>query len=465
MRKFILIICLISLTIASKVSAQTKLSKEFKKSSIQKLEKLINENYIFEDVAKKTSEHLEKQLQKGFFDQFNNIDSFARALTNEVQFINKDRHMQIRAMTSNTTKTIASPEKFSADAIEYINGMREENAGFKDAKKLDGNIGYFEIQGFAPLNEGVPIADAYMKLLNSSDAIIIDLRNNGGGEPAMVQYLCSYFFNKHLLLNTLYYRVGNKTEEYWTLDKVNGEKLPEVPLFILSSDRSFSGAEEFCYDMQTQKRATLVGETTGGGANPGDVMTINEELKMFMPTGKAINPITGTNWEGVGVVPEVKTNAEEAYDKAVILASDAAKEYRQKKAALYKNLLQELYTSLNPLDLKTSKNENLESHIFQNLKKCYETNIFNEFDINILGYDYIQNEKNDIAEIIFKCNTLLFPNSANTFDSYGDVLALNGKLDLSLISYQKAVDLATQQQSPQLELFTKNLQKTKQKIK
>jgi hypothetical protein len=124
MRKFILIISLISLTIASKVNAQTRLSKEFKKSTIQKSEKLINENYTFEDVAKKTSERV-------FFDQFINIDSFATALMKEVQFINKHSHMQIRAMTSNTSKNIGSPEKFSDDAIEYIEYNQKKAAIYK----------------------------------------------------------------------------------------------------------------------------------------------------------------------------------------------------------------------------------------------------------------------------------------------------------------------------------------------
>ena len=113
----------------------------------------------------------------------------------------------------------------------------------------------------------------------------------------------SYFFDQKLLLNSLYWREGDRTQEFWTLADVGGMKMPDVPLFVMTSNRTFSGAEEFSYNMQTQKRATLVGQTTGGGANPGGTMRINDNLSVFIPTGKAINPITKTNWEGVGVVP------------------------------------------------------------------------------------------------------------------------------------------------------------------
>ena len=105
----------------------------------------------------------------------------------------------------------------------------------------------------------------------------------------------------------------------------------DIPLFIITSERTFSAAEEFSYNMQTQNRATLVGQTTGGGANPGGSRRINDNLSVFIPTGKAINPITKTNWEGVGVIPEEETSVEDAYDKALDLAQEAAEAYRTER--------------------------------------------------------------------------------------------------------------------------------------
>ena len=306
---------------------EAKPTKAFKEETVQRLNELMNDRYVFPDVAKKTATHLNKQLKAGNFDEYETVEAFGEALTESVQSINKDKHMRIRPVPPYRAKN-DSPESRIAERLHQIQRSRENVAGFKEAKILEGNVGYLDLRGFAGMERGAPIADNYMKLLSTSDAVIIDLRKNGGGSPSMVQYLCSYFFDKHVHLNSLYWREGGRTEEFWTLDEVGGKKMPDVPLFVLTSNRTFSGAEEFSYNMQTQKRATLVGETTGGGANPGGRMPINDQLMVFIPTGKAINPITKTNWEGVGVVPEVKTTAEEALDKAHELAKTEAEKYR-----------------------------------------------------------------------------------------------------------------------------------------
>ncbi|MDJ0764442.1 MAG: S41 family peptidase [Myxococcota bacterium] len=127
----------------------------------------------------------------------------------------------------------------------------------------------------------------------------------------------------------MYWRAGDRTEEFWTLDEIDGKKRPDVPVFVLTSDRTFSGAEEFTYNLQTRKRATIVGETTGGGANPGEVFDISPHLGIFVSTGKAINPVTKTNWEGIGVKPDVEVDAEHALEKATALAKRAARKYRK----------------------------------------------------------------------------------------------------------------------------------------
>ena len=212
---------------------------------------------------------------------------------------------------------------------------------------IEGNVGYLDLRGFAGIENGKVVADTYMKLMARTDAVIVDLSKNGGGSPIMVQYLCSYFFDQKIHLNSLYWREGNETREFWTLDEVDGIKMPDVPLFIITSNRTFSGAEEFSYNMQTQKRATLVGQTTGGGANPGGTMSINENLSVFIPTGKAINPITKTNWEGIGVIPEVETTPEESFEKAHELAKQAAEAYRTKSKERYSKMYLDLNSKLN----------------------------------------------------------------------------------------------------------------------
>jgi C-terminal processing protease CtpA/Prc len=213
--------------------------------------------------------------------------------------------------------------------------FRLSNYGFQKLEHFEHNIGYLDLRGFVPEHLGRETAIGAMKFLANSDAIIIDLRKNGGGDPKMVQLICSYFFDKKIHLNSLYWRHTDRTVEYWTLDEVEGKRMPDVPLFILTSNRTFSGAEEFCYNMQTRERATLIGETTGGGANPGGTFNINDQFSIFIPTGRAINPVTKTNWEGVGVKPDIKIDADKALDRALEEAKKAA-EIVQKKNLIEK---------------------------------------------------------------------------------------------------------------------------------
>src|SRR5262249_22574655 len=121
-------------------------------------------------------------------------------------------------------------------------------------------------------------------------------------------------------LNSLYWRKGDRTEEFWTRKALDGKRYTGKPVYVLTSARTFSGAEEFAYNLQSRKRATIVGETTGGGAHPGGVRPINDHFAMFVPTGRAINPVTGTNWEGTGVKPDVAVRADEALETAHALA-------------------------------------------------------------------------------------------------------------------------------------------------
>lgn len=455
---FIVILFNISLS-----NAQDKsFNKEYKGKVIKRLSQLMNDFYVFPEVAKLTEEHLKNQLLEGYFDQFENNETFAAALTESVRAINKDKHMRIEP-----NQPYMAPEKSQKKIVEEhlarMDRSRKSNAGFKTVKILEGNVGYIELRMFAGLENGKAVADAYMKLISRTDAIIIDLSKNGGGSPSMVQYLCSYFFNQKLLLNSLYWREGegNSTQEFWTLDEVGGLNMHDTPLFIITSERTGSAAEEFSYNMQTQKRATLVGQTTGGAANPGGTRRINNNLSVFIPTGKAINPITKTNWEGVGVIPEEATSVEDTYNKALELAQQAAEAYRAKKNKNYSQLFMDLNSKLD--DYTAGKSDEL---ILESLRACQEAKLFNEGDINNLGYEYlITYKKPKLAESILRANTILYQNSANAFDSYGEALMANGDLNASLKQYQRAVDIAVANEDRNLEEFQKNLEGIKQKLK
>lgn len=453
------LIILFALSIQTLFSQEITLSDEYKKETIEKLSLLIQDFYIYPDVAKKTSEHLYKQYEAGYFDKCKDNETFATVLTESVQSVNKDKHMRIMTNEPN----IASQNNLevkSAHRMGQINNYRNLNHGFKELKIMEGNVAYLDLRMFAPMERAKDIADAYMKLLSLSDAVIIDLRHNGGGNPSMVQYLCSYFFDKKLHLNSLYYREGDRTEEFWTLEEVEGKKLVDIPLFIMIGEETFSGAEEFSYNMQTQKRATLIGQTTAGAANPGGTRGINENLSVFIPTGRAINPITNTSWEGVGVQPEILTKKEETLEKAHILAQKAADFLRKNKLETYIQLQQNLNQHL-----EHYKQGESEISVSNSIKNLVDSGLFGEWDINTLGYQYMMElKKPEMGLCILKSNTILFPNSPNVFDSYGEALKINGDLTSALESYQKAVDIATENNDKNLTYYKDALQKIKNEL-
>jgi retinol-binding protein 3 len=203
--------------------------------------------------------------------------------------------------------------------------MRRQNYGFEKIERLPGNIGYLDLRGFFPPDEGGATAVAAMNVLSNSDAVIVDLRQNGGGDPSMIQLITTYFFDEPTHLNDLHWRTtsGERVDQFWTLPHVSGRRMPKVPLFVLTSKFTFSGGEEFANNLRALKRATLIGETTGGGANPGERFPLPAGFGVFIPGGRAVNPIDNSNWEGKGVEPHVKVKADDALATAKVAALEA----------------------------------------------------------------------------------------------------------------------------------------------
>ena len=294
-----------------------------KSKIINKISSLLKENYIFPDTAKKMSDYIKTKLTSGGYDSVSDAMMFSQILTMDLQSISKDRHLRVRynpEMAENLKK-MKENDVEPDDDKQFVENMKYENYAFKKAERLEGNIGYIVFNNFAPSKYSKETIAAAMNFVSNCDALIIDMRYNGGGDPDGVRLVCSYFFGKKRVhLNDLYYRKEDKTEEYWTLKKVDGKKMPDIDLYVLTSHYTFSGAEEFTYNLKNLKRATIVGEVTGGGANPGGLERINDDFVVFIPTGRAINPITKTNWEGKGVTPDVQVPQDKALETAEKLA-------------------------------------------------------------------------------------------------------------------------------------------------
>ncbi|MAD91096.1 S41 family peptidase [Pseudoalteromonas phenolica] len=220
-----------------------------------------------------------------------------------------DAHFSFQEKPDQTSKQPAKESWFSR--------LSRSNSGFNSVENLTGGVGYINFWGFDSVNDkSRERVTAVMQLLSDSQAIIIDLRNNGGGSAEMVQLISSYFLEGKVHLNTFYSRPSDSKVEFWTFDKVPTIFKQDVPVYILTSKKTFSAAEEFAYNFKHLKRATLIGEKTKGGANPWQWFEVGASHRVAVPTSMAINPITQTNWEGMGVQPDINTVADNALDIA-----------------------------------------------------------------------------------------------------------------------------------------------------
>lgn len=298
---------------------------------VLKVSGLLEQFYVYQDVGEESGADLLRRLQAGEFDGTTTLEEFAVQVTEALQAVSHDKHLRVRVRP--VERAEVEREDPALARAQAADRARRRNYGFEKVERLEGNVGYVDMRYFDGDPAAKPTAAAAMNFLANADAVIFDMRQNGGGSPEMIRYISSWFFGEPTHLNSLYWRAGERTQEFWTYEEIPGVKRPEVPMFVLTSSRTFSGAEEFSYNMLTRERATLIGEVTGGGANPGGTRNINDRFEVFIPVGAAVNPITGTNWEGTGVTPHIESSAEEAYDRALEMARAAAEAFRTERAA------------------------------------------------------------------------------------------------------------------------------------
>ncbi len=299
-----------------------------RKAVVDEIAKLLDERYVSRDLGRKYGAHLQAKLAAGAFDTTATPAALASLLTQELQSVNGDKHLGV--FVPGPPRAQLSPRAPKDLPVPFVRQLPDLPHGFRRVGVLDGNIGYLDLLMFVPEATGRDTAVAAMKFLGGVDALIVDLRDNGGGSPGLIRLISSYFFDKPTHLNSIYWRVGNRTEEFWTYDTVDGRRLSGVPIFVVTSWRTASGGEEFAYNLKTRRRALIIGEVTWGGANPGGTFPLPAGLRIFVPTGRAINPITGTNWEGTGVVPDVRTDRDRAFAVALERARIAAESHRRR---------------------------------------------------------------------------------------------------------------------------------------
>ncbi|MDH4209834.1 MAG: S41 family peptidase [candidate division WOR-3 bacterium] len=295
-----------------------QISEKEKVKIIETVCSLLESNYIDPDMGKTVSAQLSASHSQGEYREVSSAEEFAAQLDADLTEWSSDKHLGV---IYDPEWVMQIREEGPEDAYlteEMVNEERMGNFGFRRMEILDGNVGYLDLRIFFHPKYAGETAVAAMNYLSNCRAVIIDLRSNGGGWGDMVSLLCSYFLDNEecVHLNSVYSRPDDRYYQSWTLPYVPGRILADVPLYILTSRSTFSAAEEFCYNLKYLKRSTIVGERTRGGAHPISSQVLDDDLILIIPECASIHPVTQSNWEGVGVEPDVEVPADEAFNVA-----------------------------------------------------------------------------------------------------------------------------------------------------
>lgn len=285
---------------AGTASAPTSQDANF----INALNDTIKKNYVIEEKIPAIVASLSKQTPLNLE---NGVET-ETLLTDRLQTFDKHFVVQKVNMDPNSvTQPLVRTKRES-----WSQRLARQNYGFDQIKILDGNIGYLSFWGFAELTVDLKAKiTSALNFLAGVDALIIDLRENGGGSAESVRYLSSHFIEGKLHLNSFYHRPTQTTQEFWTLPEISNPNFEKLPLYILISNKTFSAAEEFTYNFKHLDRAIILGEPSKGGANPWQWFNLPNNYRIALPVSMAVNPVTKKNWEGVGVQPHCLVDKEQ----------------------------------------------------------------------------------------------------------------------------------------------------------
>jgi hypothetical protein len=283
---------------------------------------LLRANYVFPEQAEQAATAIEARLAAGEYDNLDEI-ALTDLVTEHLQEATSDRHLALRLGGAPQPRARPEPEPRKPEDREAmrlarLQKMRLGNFGIRRVERLDGNVGYIDLRAMAPPAVAGPAIAAAMELVAGTYALIIDARRNGGGSPEGVVFWCSYLVDERPThFNDIFNADTGETRQFWSLPYLPGTRYTGRPVYVLTSRRTFSGGEDLCYTLQAAKRAQIIGETTGGGgAHPTRGYPVGPAVSIAIPHARSISPVTGSNWQGMGVVPDVAVRAEQARDVA-----------------------------------------------------------------------------------------------------------------------------------------------------
>ena len=268
--------------------------------------------YIDEDKAIQTADFVRDRLAAGSYEALR-AETLCELVTEDLQQVASDKHL--RLLWSDELQEVDGAEE---DEDFFADLARSENQGIRRVERLTGDIGYVGTTLVAEPADAAMMISAAMTLVANTRALILDLRENRGGSTYGMAYWCSYFFpeGESVHLTDVYRRTTGQTQQFWTLPYVPGQRYLDRPVYVLTGPVTFSGAEDLAYNLKVRNRAMLVGESTRGGAHPTGYYPLTEHITVTVPYARSINPVTGGDWEGVGVAPDLAVPADKALDVA-----------------------------------------------------------------------------------------------------------------------------------------------------
>ena len=327
-RKDILILVMVAAQCCVLAACHAQLSSKLKEKIVSNIGDSLRAYYVFPDTGAKMGEFIMQKFKNHGYDTTSSAQAFAAQLTIDLHSVYRDLHMTVgyNDSTKNEADQTSSVQQRAEDQKQRL--RKELNLGFTKTEIMPNNIGYIEVAIFvSPDDEAKEKVKQVLNQVSHCDYLIVDLRKCMGGSPRMIAYICGFLFRDTTHLNDLYSTYNNSLIRVVTTPDSSFRKLNTVPIYILTSSKTYSGGEEFSYDLQSLKRAVIVGETTGGAAHPIGPWALGDGFFINIPFGRAINPITKTDWEGTGVIPDVTAPADQSLEMALAkIGTDRQKE-------------------------------------------------------------------------------------------------------------------------------------------
>jgi hypothetical protein len=411
--------------------------KAYRDRVLRKVAELVETKYVLEAEAKGFADAFRARAAAGAYEALPDPAAFAAKVTADLVAITADKHLNFRVVVASDAGEKASGTLHHP--VRYYRLRLKENTGFQRLEWLGPGVGYLDLRRFYSFDQAKPMALAAMTFLAEARAVIIDVRENGGGSD---DYLSSYFLHYPTQLSGSYARETGRLAERWTRGDIGLAPRLDVPVFILIGPNTFSAAELFAYDMQSRKRATLIGEPTKGGAHSVDVFPVADRFEFYISTERCVSPVTGGNWEGTGVIPDIRVPADKALEAAQAEARKAADAIgRPKDEALTETLggLQALADDAAGL-FRQGRDAEAAAALDTLASRVRAAGLATEFFWMVFAYNFQAPEDGRMHLAVLEKTAAMFPDSPHASEVLAAVYESRGRKDLALKCYRQVLE-------------------------